>query len=87
MNERRKANEKNTSYFACVVYLSIAVNHVTDVDDEPPPCGRVPGFAVWAWNASGDDDDAMPPAGPMVNRVAGLGLVAPAYEPLGVIMP
>ena len=35
MNERRKANEKNTSYFACVVYLSIAVNHVTDVDDEP----------------------------------------------------
>ena len=22
----------NTSYFACVVYLSIAVNHVTDVD-------------------------------------------------------
>ncbi len=22
----------NTSYFACVVYLTIAVNHVTDVD-------------------------------------------------------
>ena len=32
VNEKRNANEKNTSYFACVVYLSIAVNHVTDVD-------------------------------------------------------